>query len=63
MRRRWWGQATVTWITHLHLDKMAATFTDDVLKRIYLNENIRMPIQFSLKFVPKSPIDNTLALV
>ena len=42
---------------------MAATFTDNILKRIFLNEDIRISIQFSLKFVPKDPIDNILALV
>ena len=50
-------------LTHLPLDKMAATFTDDILKRIFLNENIRRSIQFSLKFVPKGTIDNISALV
>ena len=42
---------------------MAAFFTDNILKRIFLNEDIRISIQFSLKFVPKNPIDNILALV
>ena len=37
---------------------MAATFTDDIFKHIFLNENIKISIQFSLKFVPKGPIDN-----
>ena len=42
---------------------MAATFTDDILKFIFLNENIRILIQFSLNFVPMGPIANILALV
>ena len=42
---------------------MAANFTDDILKRIFLNENIRISIQFSLKFVPMGPIENVPALV
>ena len=25
---------------------------------MFLNENVRIPIQFSLKFVPKGPINN-----
>ena len=29
----------------------------------FLNENVRISIQFSLKFVPKGPIDNISALV
>ena len=28
-----------------------------------LNENDRIPVLISLKFVPKSPIDNKLALI
>ena len=31
-------------------------FTDDTFKRIVLNENIRIPIEISLMFVPKDPI-------
>ena len=42
---------------------MATTFTDDILKRIFLNENITISIQFSLKFVPEGLIDNIPELV
>ena len=42
---------------------MAATFTDDILKRIFLYENIRIVIQFALEFVSKRQIDNIPALV
>ena len=45
------------------LDKMAAILADDIFKCIFLNENDRIPIQVSLKFVPRSPIDNRPALV
>ena len=38
-------------------------FADDTFKRISLNENARIAIKISLKFVPKSPIDNNPALV
>ena len=40
-------------------------FTDDILKCIFLNENVWIPIEISLKFVPKGPIDNipTLAQI
>ena len=38
-------------------------FADDTFKRIYLNENVRISIKMSLKFVPKGPIKNNLALV
>ena len=42
---------------------MAAILTDDILKCIFLNENDRIPIQISQKFVPRNPIDNKAALV
>ena len=38
-------------------------FADDTFKRIFLNENIRILIKISLKFVPKVPINNIPALV
>ena len=38
-------------------------FTDDTFKRILLNENVRTSIKISLKFVPKGPINNIVALV
>ena len=42
---------------------MSANLTDDILKHIFLNKNIRISIKFSLKFVPTGPIDNVPALV
>ena len=42
---------------------MAASLADDNFKCIFLNENDRIPIWISLKFVPRSPIDNKPALV
>ena len=38
-------------------------FADDILKRIFLNENARIAIKISLKFVPKGPINSIPALV
>ena len=38
-------------------------FTNDIFECIFLNENIRILIQFSMKFVPKGPIDNKSASV
>ena len=38
-------------------------FADDTFKRILLNENVRISIKISLKFVPKGPINNNPALV
>ena len=42
---------------------MAASMADDIFKCIFFNENVRIFIQISLKFVPKGPIDNKSALV
>ena len=42
---------------------MAAIFTDNILKCIFLNENIRISIQFWLKFVVKGLINNIPALI
>ena len=41
---------------------MVAILTDDNFKCIFLNEKDRIPIRISLKFVPRSPIDNKPAL-
>ena len=38
-------------------------FADDNFKRIFFNENVRISINNSLKFVPKGPINNIPALV
>ena len=38
-------------------------FPDDILKCIFLKENVWIPIKISLKFVWKSPINNIPALV
>ena len=38
-------------------------FADDIFKRIFVNENVRISIKISLKFVPKGPINNIPALV
>ena len=38
-------------------------FADDIFKRIFLNENVRIWIKISLKFVHKGPINNIPALV
>ena len=48
---------------HLPLEKMVEILADDNLKCILLNENGRIPIRNSLKFVLMCAIDNTSALV
>ena len=48
-------------LTHFPVDKMADTFADDIIKRIFLNENVWISIQISLKFVPRGSNDNKSA--
>ena len=50
-------------LTHLPLDKMAATFADDVFRCISVNEKFCVLNEISLKFVPKGPFNNNPALV
>ena len=38
-------------------------FADDIFKCIFLNENVLISIQISLKFIPKGPINYIPALV
>ena len=38
-------------------------FADDISKCIFLNENVWIPVEISLKFIPKGPINNIPALV
>ena len=42
---------------------MAAILADNIFNCIFLNENDKIPIQISLKYVSKSGIDNKPALV
>ena len=47
----------------LRLRQNGRRFTDDIFKRIFLNENVRISIKISLKFVPRGPINIIPALV
>ena len=47
----------------LRLRQNRRHFADDIFKCIFLNENGWIPIEISLKFVPKGPINNIPALV
>ena len=38
-------------------------FADDTFNLIFVNENVRISIKFTLKYVPKGPIDNIPASV
>ena len=42
---------------------MATILADNRFKRLFLNENAKIPIQIALKLVPDGPIDNNPALV
>ena len=55
----------VTWrqINTLRPRQNGRRFADDTFKCIFLNENVRIFIEISLKFVPKGPINNIPALV
>ena len=46
-----------TELTHLPMDKMTVILADDIFNCIFLKENNRIPIEISLKYVPRSPID------
>ena len=50
-------------LTHWGREKNGRHFADDIFKRIFLNENIWIPVKISLKFVPKGSIYNIPALV
>ena len=68
---RYCGQAQGHRCVFLHLlnssppgkKKMADIWADDNFRCIFLNENDKIPIRISLKFVPRRPIDITPALV
>ena len=44
-------------------EKSGRHFLDDILNLILVNENVWIPIEVSLKFVPKGPNNNIAALV
>ena len=58
---KWWQ--FITSINTLRPRQNGRHFADDTFKRIFLNENVRISIKISLKFVPKGPINNIPALV
>ena len=60
MQRPWEGQPT---INTLRPRQNGCHFADATFNRIFVNENVLILIKFSLKFVPKGPINNIPALV
>ena len=57
------SEVPVPWWLALRPRQNGRHFADDTFKRIFLNENVRISIKISLKFVPKGPINNIPALV
>ena len=53
----------VSFINTLRPRQNGRHFPDDIFKRIFLNENVRISIKISPKFVPKGPISINPALV
>ena len=51
-----------SWVNTLRPRQDGCRLPDDTFKRIFLNENVRISIKISLKFVPKGPINNNPAL-
>ena len=60
-----WSSARVHFwqINTLKIRQNCFHFADDFFKRMFLNENVKISIRFSLKIVPKGPIDNKSAMV
>ena len=60
---KWWHPHVHFNINTLRPRQNGRHFADDTFNRIFVNENVRISIEFSLKFVPKGPINNIPALV
>ena len=56
-------QVTQEVINTLRPRENGCHFGDDIFKCIFVNENLRIPIKISQKFVPKGPINNISGLV
>ena len=59
----WCGLAVAVDVNTLRPRQNGRYFADDIFKSFFLNENVWISIKFSLKFVPKGPINNNPALV
>ena len=55
------GLRYIPWFNTLRPRQNGRHFADDTFNRIVVNENVRILIKFSLKFVPKGPINNNPA--
>ena len=61
--RHTWLLAKLWHINTLRPRQNGRHFADDTFNRIFVNKNIRIANKFSLKFVPKGPINNIPVLV
>ena len=52
------NEVTINKYQHAEADTKWETFAGDILKYIFLNDDHRILIPISLKFVPKDPTDN-----
>ena len=59
----WVSASTSMAVNTLRPRQNGRRFADDTFIRIFLNEDARISIKISLKFVPKGPINNIPALV
>ena len=57
------GSPRPQWVNTLRPRQNGCRFADDTFKSIFSNENVRISIKISLKFLPKGPINNIPALV
>ena len=58
-----WSSVSVTTLNTLRPRQDGRRFPDDIFKCIFLNENARISLKKSLKFVPRVGINNIPALV
>ena len=57
------GSLSLSYLNILRPRQTCRHFADDILKWIFLNENVWLLLNISLKFVPKVQINNILAFV
>ena len=59
----WFQYGTLKLFNTLRPKQVGRLFADNILKRIFLNENVWILIKISLKFVCRGPVNNIPALV